>query len=279
MPGYADLEKFVCESMLNRPDIEGVPDYTKAARPWFRDHLVRALYKIQKPIHAEVDGTRQMISGGDWRGNELDTAGNDPVYQVGNVAGLDYPKGFKKMKYVYVVNPLTGHVHRRPLVSVSEEEYNTERQARYGWNPAWGWWDASDWWDPAGWDYILGDGSWCGNRVRWMDKNGKFYLTHTPKFQNITLRMTYFGTVTAPTAQDYINNTSNYFTTELFEPLAALVAAMILDSAGEDQMASSKMQEAMQLIADEWALNQAVKQGSNSRVFIQPGSPRSQKGW
>jgi hypothetical protein len=279
MSGWSDLENLTCLTMLNRPDVAGVVDYTKAARPWFRDIVNLALDKIQSPLYGEVDGMRQVVSEGDWRGCETDTAGNDPVYQVGNLTGLPYPAGFKKMKYVYVVNPTTGRVHRRPLISVTEEEYNTERSARYGWNPAWGWWDASDWWDPGGWDYILGDGSWCGGRVRWMDKEGMFFLTHTPKFAALTLRMAYFGNVQSPATINFTNNTTNWILGNLFNELATLTAAMMLEASGEDDAAQRMMASATQLIGDKWKLNQSVKAGSNSRVLIPTSAQRSMKGW
>ena len=112
-----------------------------------------------------------------------------------------------------------------------------------------------------------------------MDKEGMFFLTHTPKFAALTLRMAYFGNVQSPATINFTNNTTNWILGNLFNELATLTAAMMLEASGEDDAAQRMMASATQLIGDKWKLNQSVKAGSNSRVLIPTSAQRSMKGW
>jgi hypothetical protein len=172
------------------------------------------------------------------------------------------------MKYVYLVGS-DGTVSTHPLQSETEDQRNTqEKRNRHPWHGFADW----DWW---GWDENCHHG-----RVKWMDKNGKFYLTWTPK-QTLTLRMTYFGYATAPTDAQYVANFSDWFTANLFTELGALVEAMIWRAAGEDDNAQRTMTLAEQVIGNAWRLNQMQRAGSNARIFIPPHAPsiNEQRGW
>ena len=267
MSGYLDLENYTCRDVLNRPDLAGVVDRTKSERPWFRSFLPRALDLIQKPYYTNRDGKRELLWDGSWRGMEL-AATPDPTYGSVNTDGIAYPVGYRNMKYVYLVGS-DGKVSSHPLPSETEEQRNTqEKRDRYPW---YGFVD----WDFWGWDDA------CRNHsVKWMDKNGKFYLTHTPQ-QTLTLRMTYYGYATAPTDAQYTANFSDWFTANLFTELGALVEAMMWRAAGEDDNAQRTMTLAEEVIGNAWRLNQAQKAGSNSRIFIPLHAPsiNSQRGW
>lgn len=261
--GLLDLENYVCGDLLNRMDLNGVvipitvPG--QLPKPWFRNALPRAFDRLQTPWN-RMDNPDVQISDGMWRGLEITTKGNDPQYGPDNQDGIDYPVGYRMMRYVYLVNPATGHVYHRPLRSVSEEQRNTQFAESSGW----GW---SGWWD-WGWDDWCNEG--CGDcgRVRWLDANGKFFLTHTPKSAPLTLRMKFFGTIQAPAPTDYTNNADNWFTLNLYGELALLCAAIMCRGMQEDAMAANFMAAAEKGVAEKWRLNQNAKNGSDSRVFV-----------
>lgn len=276
--GFLDLEQYVTQTVLNRSDLSGPPDYTGdvAPRPWFRPALAEAHDKIQKPYYkVGGDGKKELVFGGNWRGMEITTEGNDPTYGSANFDGIVYPVGYQSMRYVYIINPLTGMPHGRPLKSVSE----TERATQFGESNGWGWCGYFDW----GWDdwctYGCGSGNYDCGQVRWLDKNGKFFLTHTPG-QNIpplTLRMVYNGFVPQPTDVYYTNNEDDWFTLNLFYELAALTTAIMWEHMLESDNAKMSMEKAIQMLGDAWKQNQKQKSGSNDRVYVPHRS--STKGW
>ena len=276
--GYADLENYCCNVALNRPDLAGavpaipVPyDGTVKVLPWFRPALAVAHDQIQNPYYViGPDGKKELLFFGNWRGMEVTTEGNDPTYGNANFDGIAYPDGYRTMRYVYIVNPITGKVHRRPLRSVSETEYNTQ----FGESNGWGWCGFFGW----GWD------EWCNygceqGQVRWLDKNGKFFLTHTPgpTATPLTLRMVYDGMLPAPNDAAYTNNIDDWFTINLFQELAKLVCSIIWKNAGEDGNADATRKEAEMLLGNAWKLNQAQKAGSNNRVYVP--RRRETRGW
>jgi len=277
--GLADLENYVTQVVLNRSDLGGVPVYdgTVAPRPWFRPALAEAHDKIQKPyFKTGPDGKKELVFNGNWRGMEVTTEGADPTYGNANFDGIAYPAGFRDMRYVYLINPTTGLPHRRPLRSVSETEYNTQ----FGPSNGWGWCGFYGW----GWD------DWCGNaccgeqsRVRWLDKNGKFFLTHTPgpTVPPLTLRMVYNGIAPQPQTINYTDNTDDWFTLNLFYELAALTTAIMWQNMMEDENSKMAYDKAERMLGDAWKLNQATKAGSNNRVYQRPGPAgrRSNLGW
>lgn len=272
MPNYDDLEKYVCQVSLKRPDIAGPPVYapipfdgTVAVLPWFRPAAQRAHAEIQKPYYIlGADGKQELLFGGNWRGMEV-TA--DLPYGVNNFDGIAYPDGYRTMRYVYLINPITGRAHHRPLKSVSETEKNTQ----FGESNGWGWCGYWDW----GWD------DWCGNcdggQVRWMDRNDKFYLTHTPKVTPLTLRMVYDGLIQSPTDVSYTNKLEDWFTIHLFQGFASLCEAICWKNMGEDENSARARKDAERSLGNSWKLNQAQKAGSNNRVYVPVRS--SQRGW
>lgn len=267
--GVLDLENFTCGDLLNRMDLNGVPvpitTPGQIPKPWFRNALPLALDRLQTPWN-RMDNPDIQISDGMWRGLEVTTEGADPTYGPTDNHGIAYPVGYRMMRYVYIVNPTTGKVHHRPIRSVTEEGHNTQFNQGCGW----GW---QGWWD-------WGFDDWCsegceGGRVRWLDANGVFFLTHTPKSTPLQLRMTYFGTIIPPTAGQYTNNVENWFTVNMFTELALLCAAIMSGGMQEDQAENGYMKAAEKAVGEKWRLNQNQKAGSNSRVFV----PQRPGGW
>jgi len=272
--GFLDIENFVCQTCLNRSDLSGPPDYSGdvAPRPWFRPALAEAHDKIQKPYYKTgSDGKKELVFGGNWRGMEATTEGADPVYSSATPDGIPYPAGYRDMRYVYIINPTTGVPHKRPLKSVSETEYNTQ----FGPNNGWGWQGYWGW----GWDEWCLNGCGEGSQVRWMDKNGKFYLTHTPgpTHPALTLRMTYNGIQPEPTILQYTDNLDDWFTLNLFYELAALTTAIMWEHQLEGDNAKAAYEKADRMLGDAWKLNQGQRAGSNNRVFVQ--ERRNMRGW
>ena len=272
MTGYLDLETYICSSLLKRPDLAGVVDATKEPRPWFRSFLPLALKMIQEPYYSARDGKRMELWDGSWRGMEITTEGNDPTYASTDTDGIAYPTGYRSMRYVYLVGS-DGTVSKHPIQSVTEQQRNTQDMRR-------GWRGACEWFGFADWDWWGWDESCQNGRVKWMDNNGKFYLTWTPQ-NTLTLRMTYIGYATPPTDAQIAANASSWFTANMFLPLAALLHAMMLNALGLGDKSKEAMVSAEQLIGDRWALDRAQKAGSNDKIFIPSHAPsiHATRGW